>query len=549
MSFTPSERVTQNRIVALLRNELKFTYLGNWADRPGNSNVEDERMTAHLLKAKYPPDLISRALFAFKTEAHHPQRSLYENNKAVYQLLRYGVPVKPDVGENTQTVHLIDWVHPENNDFAVAEEVTLMGNHERRPDLVVYVNGVALAVIELKNSRVSLGDGIRQNLSNQRPEFNSWFFSTVQFLFAGNDSEGLRYGTVGTEEKEWLTWKEDEADNARLKVDKYLLKMLNPRRLLELVHDFVVFDGGVKKVPRVHQYFGIQAAQGRVMARQGGILWHTQGSGKSLVMVLLAQWILENSPHARVVVVTDRVELDTQIGRVFDDAGKKVRQARSGRDLISALGQGEHRLICSLVHKFGRKDVEDFDQFLDDLARQPSPAVGEVFVFVDECHRTQSGRLHKVMKALLPQAVFIGFTGTPLLKKDKATSLEVFGTYIHTYLYGEAVQDSVVLDLVYEARDIDQLLKSQDRIDAWFDAKTRGLNAWQREELKREWGTMQRVLSSRSRMEQVVDDILMDFATKPRLVSGRGNALLVSHSIYEAARYFTLFQKTSFQGH
>src|SRR5205823_2526213 len=184
------------------------------------------------------------------------------------------------------------------------------------------------------------------------------------------------------------------------------------------------------------------------------------------------------------------------------------------------------------------------DTFIKDLQTQPSPTVGEVFVFVDECHRTQSGKLHRVMKAMMPNAVFIGFTGTPLLQKDRQTSLEVFGGYIHTYKFSEGVEDGVVLDLVYEARDIDQRLGSQARIDAWFEAKTKGLNDWQREELKAQWGTMQNVLSSRSRMDRVVYDIVFDFSVKPRLSSERGNAILVASSIYEACKYFMLFQKT-----
>src|SRR5205085_1794009 len=212
------------------------------------------------------------------------------------------------------------------------------------------------------------------------------------------------------------------------------------------------------------------------------------------------------------------------------------------------LGQAKPRLLCSLVHKFGKKGVDDFDAFIEELKQQPSPAVGELFVFVDECHRTQSGKLHKTIKALLPGAVFIGFTGTPLLKKDKATSLEVFGGYIDTYKFGEAVEDEVVLDLVYEARDIPQRLDSEYQVDAWFDAKTKGLNDWQKAALREQWGTMQKVLSSRSRMERVVQDITFDFCVKPRLSSERGNAMLVASSIYEAAKYFELFQRTVFKG-
>lgn len=545
------ERATQNRVVKLFCDELGYSYLGDWADRAGNSNIEEGLLTDYLTGAGYQSAQISTALYKLRTEANHPDRSLYGNNQAVYQLLRYGVPVKTEAGKVTETVHLINWKAPASNHFAIAEEVTLKGKLQRRPDVVLYINGIAIGVLELKNSRVTIGDGIRQSLSNQLPEFNAWFFSTVQLVMAGNDSEGMQYGTIGTPEKFFLTWKEDEADNSRYKLDKYLLKMCSKTRLIELMHDFVLFDGGVKKLPRVHQYFGIKAAQEHVHQHQGGIIWHTQGAGKSILMVLLAKWILENKPQARVAIITDRDELDKQIERVFTDAGETICRTSSGSDLMSQLGQAMPRLLCSLVHKFGAtaKNADaDFDAFIKDLQAQPSPTVGEVFVFVDECHRTQGGKLNRVMKALMPNAVFIGFTGTPLLKKDKATSLEVFGGYIHTYKFSEAVKDGVVLDLVYEARDIDQKLGSQDKIDQWFDAKAKALNDWQKEELKKQWGTMQNVLSSKARMDRVVADIIFDFSVKPRLSSERGNAILVASSIYEACKYFTLFQKTLFKG-
>jgi type I restriction enzyme R subunit len=265
-------------------------------------------------------------------------------------------------------------------------------------------------------------------------------------------------------------------------------------------------------------------------------------------MVLLAKWILENNAKARVVIITDRDELDRQIERVFTEAGEPIKRTSSGRDLMNQLGQATPRLLCSLVHKFGRRDVDDFDAFVKELQAQPSATVGAVFVFVDECHRTQSGKLHKVMKAMMPNAIFVGFTGTPLLKKDKQTSLEVFGGYIHTYKFSEGVEDGVVLDLIYEARDIDQRISSEGKIDAWFEAKTKGLNDWQKEALKRQWSTMQSVLSSKSRMDQVVADIVFDFSVKPRLSNSRGNAILVASSIFEACKYFALFQKSPFKG-
>jgi type I restriction enzyme R subunit len=542
------ERITQNRVVKLFKEQLDYTYLGNWEDRPNNKNIEEALLTSYLTKKGYNQTLITKALYELGVAANNYNESLYTNNKNVYKLLRYGVQIKAEAGENFEPVQLIDWQNPEKNDFAIAEEVTILGNREKRPDIVLYVNGIALGVLELKRSIVSIGDGIRQSIVNQQKEFIQSFFSTVQFVFAGNDTEGLRYGTIGTPEKFFLKWKEDEEDDSLLRLDKYLLKICNKERFLEIIYDFVLFDGGIKKLPRAHQYFGIKAAQEHVRRREGGIIWHTQGSGKSIIMVLLAKWILENNPNARVAIITDREELDKQIERVFNDAGEPIKRTTSGRDLMAQLAEAKPRLLCSLVHKFGKKNVDNFEEFIKELESQPTQAVGELFLFVDECHRTQSGKLHRTMKAMLPGAIFIGFTGTPLLKKDKQTSLEVFGKYIHTYKFNEAVEDEVVLDLVYEARDIDQKISSPDRIDAWFDSKTKGLNDFQKSELKKKWGTMRRVLSSRSRMEKVVSDIIFDFNVKPRLNSERGNAIFVTSSIYEACRYFEIFQKTELKG-
>jgi type I restriction enzyme R subunit len=542
------ERITQDRVIELFVKHLGYGYLGDWSERSDNSNLEEDLLNKYLHKVKVSPELASGAIHKLKVAIGNTSLGLYERNQAVYQLLRYGIPVQTAAGVNHETVFLIDWKNPQNNDFGIAEEVTLLGNHERRPDLVLYINGIAVAVIELKNSRVSIGEGIRQNISNQRPEFNEWFFSTVQLILAGNDSEGLQYGTILTPEKYFLKWKEDEADNIGFKIDKYLQKICSKERLLELIYDFVLFDGGIKKIPRVHQYFGVKAAQDYVRKKQGGIIWHTQGSGKSIVMIFLAKWILENLPNARVAIITDRDELDRQIQGFFASADINMYRTSSGRDLMEKIGSRQHRLFCSLIHKFGVHGVDDFDTYLKELESQPVKVAGDLFIFVDECHRTNSGKLHRAMKARLSDAVFVGYTGTPLLKDDKKMTVEVFGRYIHTYKFDEAVEDKVVLDLVYEARDVDQKLGSQEKVDAWFDAKTRGLNTWQKQEIKKQWGTLQRVLSSKSRMDKVVSDILFDFGVKPRLSSERGNAMLVASSIYEASRYFELFQKTSLKG-
>ena len=465
--------------------------------------------------------------------------------------------VQPALGEQTVTVWLIDWENPGNNDFAIAEEVTVTGRNTKRPDVVLYVNGIALGVLELKRSTVSVTEGIRQNLDSQKPEFIRSFFATVQLVMAGNETEGLRYGVIETPEKYWLRWKENEAhpaagDNSML---LGLGQLCGKERLLEIVHDFIVFDRGAKKICRHNQYFGVRAAQVRVERREGGIIWHTQGSGKSLTMVWLAKWIREHITDPRVVLITDRTELDEQIEQVFKGVSEDIHRTSNGADLVHVLNARDEWLICSLIHKFGRSEEGDIDAFVEGIqSHLPADffAKGEIFVFVDECHRTQSGTLHRAMKTLLREAMLIGFTGTPLLKADKQSSIETFGPYIHTYRYDEAVRDGVVLDLRYEARDIDQNLTSETRIDQWidqwFELKTRGLTDVAKAQLKQRWGTMRKVLGSRERLEKIVADILLDMELRDRLKSGRGNAMLVSGSIYSACRLFEMFQQHDLAG-
>lgn len=546
------ERATQQRVVKLFRDTLGYDYLGNWIDRAGNRNIDDALARQFLKKQGYDDALITKALHQFGKVAGDQTKSLYDGNKAVYELLRYGVKVKVDVGENTKTVWLIDWKSPLNNHFAIAEEVTVKGAdakaNTKRPDVVIYVNGIALGVLELKRSTVSVSEGIRQNLDNQKKIFIQPFFTTMQLVMAGNDTEGLRYGTTETKEKYYLTWKQDSRIENLL--DRHISQLCDKAHLLEQIHDFIVFDAGTKKLCRHNQYFGVKAAQDHVRRREGGIIWHTQGSGKSLTMVWLAKWIRENVKDARVVIITDRTELDEQIERVFMGVDEQIQRAASGADLIAKLNAPNPWLLCSLVHKFAGKDNEEqegnIDEFIAEMKRNlPADfkAKGDLYMFVDECHRTQSGELHKAMKALLPNALFIGFTGTPLLKADKQKSIEVFGGYIHTYKFDEAVRDKVVLDLRYEARDINQTLGSPQKIDQWFASKTVGLTDIALAQLKKKWGSMQKLLSSKSRLEKIVADILMDMSNKDRLQSGRGNAMLVTSSVYEACKCYELFEQ------
>jgi type I restriction enzyme R subunit len=574
------EKKTQSRVVRLFQDRLGYDYLGNWIDRAektgkSNSNIEEAYLRPYLTAKGYAPALITKAIAHLTKVATDQSRSLYDINRDVYDLLRYGVKVKAEVGEQTQTVWLIDWANPADNHFAIAEEVAVKAatsdgkTFGKRPDVVIYVNGIALGVLELKRSTVSVSEGIRQNLDNQKPMFIQRFFTTMQMIMAGNDTEGLRYGVIESKEKYWLNWREenpayrdgiDSRDKRYLgddpglsSLDTALLRLCAKDRFLEMIHNFLVFDAGVKKTSRHNQYFGVRAAQEQIRRREGGIIWHTQGSGKSLTMVWLAKWIRENVKGARVLVITDRTELDEQIEKVFKGVNEDIQRSKSGAELIAQLNADAPWLLCSLIHKFGGKDETDADvgSYIEEMrAALPRDfcAKGDLYVFVDECHRSQSGDLHKAMKAILPNAMFIGFTGTPLLKEDKQTSLEVFGPYIHTYKFNEAVADGVVLDLRYEARDIDQNITSQDKINQWFEIKTQGLNDLAKAQLKARWGTMQKVLSSQSRLEKIAADILLDMELKDRLKSGHGNAMLVSSSIYQACKFYELFDKTDLAG-
>jgi type I restriction enzyme, R subunit len=545
MEFKAEQEIkTQDRIVKVFKEKLNYDYLGDWKERENNTNIEDDILTKNLKNRGYNTIQINLAINKLRRISEDLNKSLYQKNKDIYEMIRYGVQVKEDISSTTKTISLVDWNNINFNHFAIAEEVTLKGNLERRPDLVVYINGIAFGVIELKKSTVSVNEGIRQSISNQQDRFNEWFYSTVQFTAAGNDSEGLRYGTIKTPEQFYLKWKEDENETEDYKLDKYIKKIFKKERILELIFDFIIFDGGKKKVPRANQYFAIKEAQKSINRKEGGIIWHTQGSGKSIIMVLLSKWILENNSNSRVIIITDREDLDDQIEDIFNFSGEKIYRAKSGKDLIEKLDSPSPRLLCSLIHKFGKKGIDDFESYIKKTLNSSSNVFGEIFVMVDECHRTQSGKLHKLMKSYLKDSIFIGFTGTPLLKKDKKTSIETFGKYIHRYLLDEAVTDKVILDIVYEARDVDQFLGSKDRIDQWFDSKTKNLNKWQKISLKKKWTTMQSILSSESRSIRIVNDIIFDFSIKPRLCTDRGTAMLVANNIFEACRYYELFNKT-----
>ncbi|GAA7750336.1 HsdR family type I site-specific deoxyribonuclease [Helicobacter pylori] len=523
-----TEKEVQKQVIETFKS-MGYAYLGDLT-KSDNKNINKESLKAWLVKNQKINDErwqrieheINKAL----------ENDLYEANQKFYELLIYGVKTTISQNEPTQTSWLIDWKDVFKNEFSVAEEVSVKGPNTKRPDMVLYVNGIALGVLELKNSSVSVESAIRQNLDNQKKEFIRDFFKTIQLVMAGNESQGLRYGVIETKEKHYLSWKEEGVQKNLFETIECFLKK---ERFLEFIHDFLIFDKGQKKCARFHQYFAVKKTQEFIHKKEGGIIWHTQGSGKSLTMVWLTQWLRRNRKEARILIVTDRRELDAQIQGVFDGIGEAIYRADSKKDLLSVLFENKKSLVGSLVHKFDDNDLED-------LKKQP--VLKEWIVLVDECHRTQSGKLHNAMKSLLPNAIFIAFSGTPLLKQDKKTSQEVFGDYIHCYKFNEAVSDKVVLDLNYEARSVDQYVSSPEKLDEYFELKTQNLNDAAKTELKKKWANLQKVFSTKNRLEHIVQDIVLDMAKLPRLSNGKGNAMLVAESVYNACRYFELFLET-----
>lgn len=557
----------QERVLDVLKEDLGYRYIGNLKCYD-NKSIKEDDFTRNLEKRGYSSHLVKLCLKKVKDVAFNQTSSLYRNNMEFYSILRYGVQGLQDENKNRVTVDLIDWDNIENNDFAVAEEVSVLcfdNKRHKRPDVVIYVNGIALGVFELKRSSVSIGEGIRQNLTNQKDENIARFFNTVQFTFAGNEAEGLKYATICTPEKFYLQWKEDRnaKDALSIKIKELqgeesnrlrdgIISICQKERFLSLIYDFVIFDAGIKKLARHNQYFANIAARDFIKRKEGGIIWNTQGSGKSLIMVWLTKWIIENIEDSRVVIITDRDELDDQIEGLFSDVDISIARARSGKHLRDLLNTYDESIICSLIHKYGHNagNQSDVDLYVKELEKSLGSdyeAKGNIVAFIDECHRTNSGKLHKAVRTLMPNATIIGFTGTPLLKKDKQTSREVFGEFIHTYKFDEGVEDGVVLDLRYEARDVDQNLTNQSRVDVWFETKTKGLTDYAKNKLKSSWASLNKLYSSRQRLEKIAADIIFDMETKPRLCCDRGTAMLVAGDILQACKYWEIFQSNGFK--
>ena len=444
------------------------------------------------------------------------------------------------------SLHYIDYKNPQNNLFHVTEEfvVDRVTQQEqtktRRPDLVLFINGIPFGVIELKRASIGSQEGISQMLRNQDSHEIPNLFKYVQITLAGNN-HSPQYGTTGTPKKFYAVWKEKDVDlSAVVKkrtaspLDKTIYALFSKERVVELLHSFIIFDGKVKKIARYQQYFAIEKIVKRISKldnqgrRQGGLIWHTQGSGKSLTMVMLARVIKRNIVGSKVIVVTDRKDLDKQIHRTFNNSEVKAVRARSGRDLVSLLQSGKS-VITTLIHKFEK--VKNEKVTFDDP---------NTFILVDESHRTQGGDLHKAMKSVFPEACYLGFTGTPLMRREK-NSFAKFGGEIDRYTIDQAVKDKAVLPLLYEGRLVEQWVNDEKGLDRRFEQIARHLNEEQKLDLKKKWARFQKVASSERRLEMIMFDINEDM--KKRLQGTGFKAMLATSSKYEAIKYHKLFEE------
>ena len=474
-------------------------------------------------------------------------------NERITNLLLLGTSLEENLEDGTRrsfSFKFIDFENLQNNDFYVTEEFEVSrvsqsdAQKHRRPDLVLFINGIPIVVIELKKSSVSFENGIKQLEKEQGKDEIAHLFKYIQLTIAANGS-GARYGTTGTPFKFYSVWKEQDEAKAKesLKsvindrevsaLDMTLFALLSKDRLLRLVRHYIVFDKKMKKVCRYQQFFAIEETLKRVSAkkegaRAGGLIWHTQGSGKSLTMVMLTKLLKQIYPNSKIIVVTDRIDLDEQIHGTFEKTDITAGRASSGSDLIEKLQSGVS-VITTLVHKFEK--VKNQKVVIRD---------GDIFVLVDESHRTQGGDLHKAMKKALPLACYIGFTGTPLLKREK-NSFAKFGGEIHRYTIDDAVKDGAVLPLLYEGRYVGQEVLDADGLTRKFDLISRELSDEAKRDLQQKWARFERVASSEQRLELIAVDI--NEHIKKSLKKSGFKAMLATQRKYDAIKYHEIFEE------
>lgn len=478
---------------------------------------------------------------------------LVRTSEKIYDALLLGKSYPETVGDGKMlsfNLKYIDWDNPQNNVFHVTEEFAVDSRdrqHNARPDIVLFINGIPFAVIECKAPHIPVDEAVGQMIRNQQAAYIPQLFKFAQFVVATNKN-AVKYATVGTPKKFWSVWKEQDADwlQARLSAlvpdrmpteqDRNTVSLFSRERVFELIRYFILFDANVKKVCRYQQFFAVREIMKTIAEsdehgnRQSGVIWHTQGSGKSLTMVMLAKYILMELKdcHPRVVIVTDRKELDAQIAATFAHTRLTPARATSGRHLVELVNSARADVITSIINKFNTVERQE--------VKNPSR---DIFVLVDESHRSNYGLMATRMRSVFPNACYIGFTGTPLMKSEKNTMAR-FGRLIHKYTIRDGVEDGAIVPLIYEGRFVEQKV-DEENIDLWFKQTTRRLTEAQREDLRKKWSSIRRLTSTDARIKRIALDISEHFIEGYKDTGFK--AMLATNYKRDAIRYLQCFEQ------
>ena len=495
-------------------------------------------------KYKFPASTIGQAIKDLNEDL---VTGLISTNEKIYDLLTLGKSYQENMIDGTKRsfdIKYIDFEHPENNDFYVTEEFTVLrmnGKDYARPDIVLFVNGIPLAVIECKDASVPIIQAISQNIRNQKPDYIPQLFKFIQIVMAANKNE-TKYATCGTPDKFWSTWNEQYVEKQKellnktvigrqvTKQDRDIISLFEKERFLELIKDFIIFEAGKKKICRYQQYFAVKAMLERIKQdKKGGVVWHTQGSGKSITMVYITKKIMEDKEiqNPQVVIATDRVDLDKQIHKTFNRIGVEAARATTGNNLTELIKNEKIRVITTVVNKF--------ETVVKSGVTVDAP---NTFILVDEGHRTQYGEINRRMQEVFKGAIYISFTGTPIMKKDK-NIFDKFGGLIHKYSLDDALKDKAIVPLIYEGKMVDQEV-SKEAIDMRLDMLTRNLTEEQKTDVMKKWSRFEKVASSEQRLELIAWDIASNYN---QTLKGTGfYAMLACNKKVEAVKYYNIFR-------
>lgn len=493
---------------------------------------------------KFSPSTIGQAVKDLNEDL---LTGLISTNEKIYDMLTLGKSYTERMADGTTRsfdIKYIDFEHPENNDFYVTEEFSVLrmnGKDNARPDIVLFINGIPLAIIECKDSSVPIIQAISQNIRNQKNDYIPQLFKFIQIVMAANKNE-TKYATCGTPSKFWSAWNEQYIDEQNkilsnivinrqiTKQDRDIVSLFRKDRFLELIKDFIIFEAGTKKICRYQQYFAVKAMLNRIKEEnKGGVIWHTQGSGKSITMVYITKKIMEDKDikNPQVVITTDRIDLDKQIHKTFNRIGVPAKRAATGKELTELIKDENIRVITTVVNKF-------------ETAVNSGVKVDakNTFILVDEGHRTQYGEINRRMQEVFTGAVYISFTGTPIMKKDK-NIFNKFGGLIHKYSLDDALKDKAIVPLIYEGKMVDQEV-TREAIDMRLEMLTKNLKEEAKNEVMQKWSRFEKVASSEQRLELIAWDIASNYN---ETLKGTGfNAMLACNKKVEAVKYYNIFK-------